>query len=1367
MNSQPPLKELLQQLLNANNWEFAKHLVTTHPVLFTDEALELLDKLIEHYRDNDSVLPTLLAYQQILNRCHTDKIEVAFDDYIVKEELVRILKILDTPIEPTQLDKRIALCQRGLSLIDKTTQSDIWTLLHTLFAENLMQDHLETRSTSLEQAIEHYKLALEVRMPNKNPIDWARTLSQLASAYFKRLQGERSDNLEKAITAYEQVLTVFKYDTHPFQWAATMQNLGNAYSERIQGEHAKNIEQAIEYFQQSLIVFTREDDPAHWATVINNLAKTYHQRIHGEPKENIEQARVYSHQALEVINRDEMPQEWAETLHNLAAVYIDRIEGEPTENLEQAISYYQQVLEVKNRTETPLEWADTLMNLAMAYYHRLQDNRTENLEKAVQLYHQAEEISRQDTMPVQWGDLMNNLGLVYRVREKGILAENIEQAIIYYQKSLTVRTYENMPVEWATTTTNLGVAYVHRLWGNKADNLEKAIDCYQAALKIRTHEALPWEWAATLMNLGIAYSDRILGNQADNLEQAIACFQQVLTLVTQENLPSDWADTLNNLASVYQDRMVEDRAENLEQAIAYYNLTLNVHTRQSHPIDWARTINNLASVYHNRIQGDRAENFERALDYCQQALEIRTRQTDALAWAETTSNLAIIYSERLRGDLPQNVEQSVNYYEQALQVMTQQNMPVQWATVMDGIATTYLERRLGNHTDNIEQAIKYYQQALTVRTRERNPLEWAKTLGNLSSAYYSRGQTSDNLTQSLTYSRQALEVLTRQSQPILWANMMTNVGNAYSEQTQGNRADNIKQALDAYQQALEVETLEALPNEHRKIQYNLGNLYFDERNWEQAYTAYAAALQASELLYQAGATSDSRQAELRENRDLSTQAAYCLGKLGRFVEAINSLEQGKARLLSETLALKEAVFKDISEPDQLAFHSIHQRLAALEVETRNVGQPGVRNFLAISEDLHNARTELSNLVTRIRAGVPEFLSMGLDFDGVSAISHALNQPLVYLLTTLQGSVAFIVPPIYTNITEQYVIWLPQFNTSDLNDILYGQNGQSSYLQGTVQADTPVLKSALDELWPILPDTLIEPIIQSLMTMQYQQAVLILSGNLNLLPLHAVSNQAIQLTVSPSARALQTVFNNMVPQRRMLPLHFLGIGNPKNNEAPLLFARFEVENIAPLFSSYKALYEKQATRVLTLKALPETSYLHFSCHGRFNLNNPLESKLYLAGRDVLTLREILNEVLALSNIRLVVLSACQTGIIDFQNVPDETIGFPTGFLQAGVPGVISTLWPVAEISTALLLMRFYRYHLENGWMPAKALHAAQHWLREGTVDELGLVTLFQKIYLESKKKDVNAFQAMRNYKSCLQEKPFAHPYYWAGFVFSGV
>jgi len=41
-----------------------------------------------------------------------------------------------------------------------------------------------------------------------------------------------------------------------------------------------------------------------------------------------------------------------------------------------------------------------------------------------------------------------------------------------------------------------------------------------------------------------------------------------------------------------------------------------------------------------------------------------------------------------------------------------------------------------------------------------------------------------------------------------------------------------------------------------------------------------------------------------------------------------------------------------------------------------------------------------------------------------------------------------------------------------------------------------------------------------------------------------------------------------------------------------------------------------------------------------------------------------------------------------------------------------------------------------------------------------------IYLESEETDEEAFLVMQNYKTRLPEKPFEHPYYWAGFVFFG-
>ena len=46
-------------------------------------------------------------------------------------------------------------------------------------------------------------------------------------------------------------------------------------------------------------------------------------------------------------------------------------------------------------------------------------------------------------------------------------------------------------------------------------------------------------------------------------------------------------------------------------------------------------------------------------------------------------------------------------------------------------------------------------------------------------------------------------------------------------------------------------------------------------------------------------------------------------------------------------------------------------------------------------------------------------------------------------------------------------------------------------------------------------------------------------------------------------------------------------------------------------------------------------------------------------------------------------------------PDECLGPPAGFLQAGAPAVVSTLWPVSDLSTMLLIERFYQLHIKDG------------------------------------------------------------------------
>jgi CHAT domain-containing protein len=73
--------------------------------------------------------------------------------------------------------------------------------------------------------------------------------------------------------------------------------------------------------------------------------------------------------------------------------------------------------------------------------------------------------------------------------------------------------------------------------------------------------------------------------------------------------------------------------------------------------------------------------------------------------------------------------------------------------------------------------------------------------------------------------------------------------------------------------------------------------------------------------------------------------------------------------------------------------------------------------------------------------------------------------------------------------------------------------------------------------------------------------------------------------------------------------------------------------------------------------------------------------------------------------LVVLSACQTAL--GKEIKGEgLVGLTRGFMYAGVPRVVASLWQVEDRASAELMKRFYQGMLDRGLRPASALRAAQ-------------------------------------------------------------
>ncbi|MFM6271784.1 MAG: CHAT domain-containing protein, partial [Dolichospermum sp.] len=91
-------------------------------------------------------------------------------------------------------------------------------------------------------------------------------------------------------------------------------------------------------------------------------------------------------------------------------------------------------------------------------------------------------------------------------------------------------------------------------------------------------------------------------------------------------------------------------------------------------------------------------------------------------------------------------------------------------------------------------------------------------------------------------------------------------------------------------------------------------------------------------------------------------------------------------------------------------------------------------------------------------------------------------------------------------------------------------------------------------------------------------------------------------------------------------------------------------------------------------------------------------------------------LRLNKCRLITLSACETGLIDLNSISDEYIGLPSGFLFAGSPSVVSSLWTVDDLSTSFLMIKLYEILFDENQQVSVpvALKQAQNWLQNLTV-----------------------------------------------------
>ena len=154
---------------------------------------------------------------------------------------------------------------------------------------------------------------------------------------------------------------------------------------------------------------------------------------------------------------------------------------------------------------------------------------------------------------------------------------------------------------------------------------------------------------------------------------------------------------------------------------------------------------------------------------------------------------------------------------------------------------------------------------------------------------------------------------------------------------------------------------------------------------------------------------------------------------------------------------------------------------------------------------------------------------------------------------------------------------------------------------------------------------------------------------------------------------------------------------------------------------------------------------------------VENPVY--GNGLLTADEVSR--MDLTSTKLVVLSSCLSGMNEVF-LSTGFHGMVSAFSAAGVKYVISSLWSVNDLATAVFMDAFYSYYANGAEEPPTALRKAQDYLRDATIEELRMQGWFRSDTYQLLDDESQEFMESLEDKNG-RWKPFRKEAFWGGFV----
>jgi tetratricopeptide (TPR) repeat protein len=604
---------------------------------------------------------------------------------------------------------------------------------------------------------------------------------------------------------------------------------------------------------------------------------------------------------------------------------------------------------------------------------------------------------------------------------------------------------------------------------------------------------------------------------------------------------------------------------------------------------------------------------------------------------------------------------------------------------------------------------------------------------------------------------QALTVYTREALPVQWATTQNNLGNAYSERIAGDRSENVERAIRAYEQALDWFAAGTFPYHLITTGRNLGNAAFGVQSWSKARQGYLHAIQGTEHL-RGQALHEDRRREIQEaSIQVYTRMVATSLALGQPAEALAYADRSKARNLVEQMQGQEQ-----ERPDSVPA-AVWEAFTATRAALQNAERPGqgsdAEALLRAAPRIQAARQHHAEALRRVEEHQPGFSLTQqvspLPPEALCTLFPGEDTALLYWYLGEDRLYTFVYTgtwpaPRVLEAGLEKLDALQQWMITWLQAYFQGIGGWKWQLLERLQELAGLLD--LEEVLALLPGTV-------------QHLTLVPHRWLHWLPLHALPMPGAATTLLDRFQTVQYApsLQLLIFSRQQQRPNFNRLLAVQNPTMDLLYADPEVATVQDHFSASQVLLHAQAS-LAAFEHHPhraDAHCLHFACHGGFNRLNPLASALQLAD-GLLSVQDVFG--LSLRQCRLVTLSACETGLTELNSLTDEYIGLPSGFLLAGSKAVVSSLWAVDDLSTALLMEAFYS-QMQAGLGVAKALNQAQRWVRNATLEQVEAQLQPHLERMNRTRRNV-VLKSLNDIKEQQVKYPFAHPFHWAAFTALG-